>query len=141
MQFFVNSTRGNKLSNSCHLNIQWFLLKLLKYFLDDADNETVKKFDFFAYKYLFKYLFYKFNNCFFFNGLNTVPVRHSKINENKNAMKEIQNRDWKDFVESVIKPVEHDKSHLKQLPKAERKIIKSIRYNYRVTRSVYTSTH
>ena len=78
---------------------------------------------------------------FFFDGLNTVPVRHSKINENKNAMKEIQNRDWQDFVESVIKPVEHDKSHLKQLPKAERKIIKSIRYNYRVTRSVYTSTH
>ena len=48
-------------------------------------------------------------------------------------MEDIQNRDWQDFVESVIKPVEHDKSYFNPLPKAERKIIKSMRYNYRVT--------
>ena len=56
-------------------------------------------------------------------------------------MEEIQNRDWQDFVESVIKPVEHDKSYFNPLPKAERKIIKSMRYNYRVTWRVYASTY
>ena len=90
-----------------------------------------KFFFFFGHKNV-KYLFYKFNNYILFNGLNTVPVRHSKINENKIVMEEIQNKDWQYLVESVIKLVEHDKSHLKPLPKAERKIIKNMKYNYRV---------
>ena len=49
----------------------------LKYFFDGLDNETVEKFDFFAHENV-KYLFYKFNGYLLFNGLNTVPVRHSK---------------------------------------------------------------
>ena len=61
-------------------------------------------------------------------------MRQSKINETKISMEEIQNRDWQYLAESVIKLVEHDKSHLKLLPKAERKIIKSMKYNYRVAR-------
>ena len=46
-------------------------------------------------------------------------------------MEEIKNRGWLYLVESVIKLVEQDQSHLKPLPKAERKIIKSMKYNYR----------
>ena len=79
-----------------------------------------------------KYLLYKFNDYLLFHGLNIVPVRHSKINENKIVMEEIQNRDWQYLVESVIKLVEHDKSYLKLLPKTERKVIKSMKHNYRV---------
>ena len=45
----------------------------LKYFLDDINNETVEKFEFFTNKNV-KYLFYKFNNYLLFNELNTVPV-------------------------------------------------------------------
>ena len=56
-------------------------------------------------------------------------------------MEDIQNRGWLYLVESVIKLVEQDKSHLKPLPKAERKIIKSMKYNYRVARRVYASTY
>ena len=63
------------------------------YYLHDIDNETVEKFDFFAHKNV-KYLFYKFNDYLLFNGVNTVLVRHWKINENKIAMEEIKNRDW-----------------------------------------------
>ena len=103
-------------------------LNYLKYFLDDVDNETVKKFDFFVHKNV-KYLFYKFKDYLLFSGLNTVPVRHSKINEHKIVREEIQNRDWQYLVESVIKLVEHNKNHLKLLPKAERKTIKSTKYN------------
>ena len=66
-------------------------LNYLKYFLDDVDNETVKKFDFFVHKNV-KYLFYKFKDYLLFSGLNTVPVRHSKINEHKIVREEIQNR-------------------------------------------------
>ena len=58
-----------------------------KYFLDDLDNETVEKFDLFAYKNV-NYLFYKFSNYLLFSGLNTVPVRHSRINENKRDSKQ-----------------------------------------------------
>ena len=47
-------------------------------------------------------------------------------------IKEIQNRDWQYLVELVIKLVEHDKTCLKPLPKAERKIIKSRKHNYRL---------
>ena len=108
----------------------------LKYFLDDLENESVEKFDFFAHKSL-KYLFYKFNDYLLFNRLNTVPVRHSRINENKIVTEKIQNRDWQYLVESVIKLVEHDKTHLNPLPKAERKVIKSMKHNYRVARRVY----
>ena len=104
----------------------------LKYSLVDLDNETVKKCGFFV-----KYLFYKFDDYLLFNGLTTVPVRHSRINENKIVLEEIQNRDWQYLVESVIKLVEHDKTHLKPLPKAERKVIKSMKHNYRVARRVY----
>ena len=93
----------------------------LKYFLGDLDNETVEKFDFFTHKNV-KYPFYKFNDYLLFNGQNTVQVRHLKINENKIVLKEIQNRDWQYLVELVIKLVKHDKTHLKPLPKAERKI-------------------
>ena len=112
----------------------------LKYFLDDLDNETVKKFDLFAHKNV-KYLFYKFNDYLLFNGLNTVPVRHLRINENKIVMEEIQNRDCQYLVELVIKLVKHDKTHLKPLIKAERKTIKSMKNNYRVARRVYASTY
>ena len=112
----------------------------LKYFLDDINNETVEKFGFFTYKNV-KYLFYKFNDYLLFNELITVSVRHSKINENKIVMKEIQNRDWQYLVELLIKLVEHDKSHLKLLPKAERKIIKRTKYYYRVAQRVYASTY
>ena len=103
----------------------------LKYFLDHLDNETAEKFDLFAHKNV-KYLFCKFNYYLLFNVLNTVPVRHSRINENEIVMEEIQNRDWQYLVESVIKLVQNDKTHLKPLPKAERKIIKSTKHNYRV---------
>ena len=97
----------------------------LKHFLDDADNKTVEKLDF-AHKNV-KDLFYKFNDYLLFNGLNTVPVRHSKINENEIVMEEIQNKDWKYLVESVIKLAENNKSRLEPLPKAERKIIKRMK--------------
>ena len=63
----------------------------LKYFLDNLDK-TVEKFDFFANKNV-RYLFYKFNDYLLFNRLNAVPVRHSRINENKIVVEEIQNRD------------------------------------------------
>ena len=60
----------------------------LKYFLDDVDNETVEKSEFFAHKNV-KYLFYKCNDYLLFNALNTVPVRQLKMNENKIVMEEI----------------------------------------------------
>ena len=56
-------------------------------------------------------------------------------------MEEIQNRDWQYLVKLVIKLVEHDKTDLKPLPKAGRKIIKSMKHNYRVAWSVYASTY
>ena len=68
-------------------------------------------------------------------------MRHTKINGNKIVTEEIQNKDWQYIVESVIKLVEHRKSHLKLLPKAERKILKSMKYNCRVARRVYASTY
>ena len=138
--FLLNQQDKTKQPIHATLTYKDSFLNYLKYFLDDVDNETVEKFDFFAHKNV-KYLYYKFNDYLFFNGLNTVRVRHSKINENKIAIEEIQNRDWQYLVESVIKLVEHDKNHLKLLPKAERKIIKSMKYNYRVARRVYASTY
>ena len=103
----------------------------LEYFLDDLDNETVKKFDSFACKNV-KYIFYKFKDYLLFNGLNVMPVRHSRINENQIVMEEIQNRDCQYLVKLVIKLVKQDKTDLKPLPKAGRKIIKSMKHNYRV---------
>ena len=47
-------------------------------------------------------------------------------------MKEIQNRDWQYLVESGINLVKNDKSVLKPLSKAEKKNIKSMKYNYKV---------
>ena len=93
----------------------------LKYFSDDLGNKTVEKFAFVAYKNV-KYLFYKFNDYLLFNGLNTLPARLSRINENKVVMEKIQNRDWQYLVESLIKLVGHHKTHLKPLSKAERKL-------------------
>ena len=53
----------------------------------------------------------------------------------------MQRRDWQYLVESVIQLVECDKNHLKSLPKSEKKkIIKSMKHNYRVVRRVYGST-
>ena len=56
-------------------------------------------------------------------------------------MEEIQNRDWQYLVELVITLVDHDKTHLKPLPKAERKIIKSMKHNYVATRRFYAPTY
>ena len=70
-----------------------------------------------------------------------MPVRHSRINENQIVMEEIQNRDCQYLVKLVIKLVEHDKNDLKPLPKAGRKIMKSMKHNYRVAWSVYASTY
>ena len=74
------------------------------------------KFEFFLNKNV-KYLLHKFNDYLSFINLPTVPVRHSKIVENEIVLKEAQNSDWQCLVESVIKPVENDKNHLKPLPK------------------------
>ena len=43
-------------------------------------------------------------------------------------MEEIQNRDWQYLVELVTKLAAQYKSHLKSLPKAERKVIKRMKY-------------
>ena len=56
-------------------------------------------------------------------------------------MEESQNRDWEYLLELIIKLVKHDKTHLKPLPKAERRIIKSMKHNYRVARRAYGSTN
>ena len=53
----------------------------------------------------------------------------------------MDNRDWQYSVESVIQLVEGNKSHLKPLPKREKKIIKSMKHNYGVARRVYASTY
>ena len=71
-----------------------------------------------------------------FRSSPTAPVRHSKISENKIVLKEVQNRNWQYLVESVIKLAENDKSHLKPLSKNERKIMKSMKHNYKVARRV-----
>ena len=134
--FLLNQQDETKQKIHGTLTYRDSLSNYVKYFLDDLDNETVEKFDFFAYKNV-KYLFYKFNDYLLFNGLNTVPVKPSRINENKIVTEEIQNRDCQYLVEFV----RHDKTHLKSLPKAERKIIKSMKYNYRVARRVYASTY
>ena len=65
----------------------------LRYILYDVDTETMDKFDFFTNKNV-KYLFYKFNDYLLFNGLNTVLVRHSKIEEKEIIIKEVQIRYW-----------------------------------------------
>ena len=86
--FFLNQQDETKQVIHTTLIYKDSFSNYLKYFLDDVDNETVKKFDFFAHKNV-KYLFYKFNDYLLFDGLNTVPVRHSKINENEIAMEKI----------------------------------------------------
>ena len=70
----------------------------LRYFLDNIDAESEEKIDFLTNKNV-KYLFYKFNDYLLFNGLNTVPIRHSKIAENEIITKEVQNRDWQYLLE------------------------------------------
>ena len=50
-------------------------------------------------------------------------------------------QDWQYLVESLTQLVKGDKNHLKPLPKSEKKIIKSMKHNYRVTRRVYASTY
>ena len=93
------------------------------------------KIDFFMNKSV-KYLFYKFNDYLPFRNLPTVPIRYSKIAANEIILKHAQNRDWQYLVDSVIKLVKNDKSHLKPPPKNE-KIIKSIKHNYKVAQRVY----
>ena len=85
-------------------------------------------------------VFNKFNDYLLFNGLNISPVRHSKTGENEIIMKEVQNRDWQYVVESEKQLVENNKSHLKPLPKSEKKIIKSMKHDYRIVPWVYAST-
>ena len=138
--FLLNQQNEKKQVIHATLTYKDSFSNYLNYFLDHVDNETAEKFDFFSHKNI-KDLFYKFNDYLLFNWLNMGPVRHSKINENKIVIEEIQNRDWQYLVESVIKPVEHDKIHLKLLPNAERKIIKSMRYNCMVARIVHAPTY
>ena len=56
-------------------------------------------------------------------------------------IEEIQSRHWQYSVESFIKLVENNNSHLKSSPKHEKRIIKSMKHNYRVARNVYQSTY
>ena len=77
--FFWNQQDKTKQVIHATLTYKYSFSNYLKYFVDDLDNETVKKFDFFADKHV-KYLFYKFSDYLTFNGLNTVLVRHFKIN-------------------------------------------------------------
>ena len=80
--FLFNQPDGTEQITHATLTYKDYFSNYLKYFLDDIDNETVEKFDIFEHKNV-KYLFYKFNDYLLFSGLNTVPVRHLKINENK----------------------------------------------------------
>ena len=65
--FFLNQQDETKQVIHTTLTYKDSFSNYLKYFLDDVDNETVKKFDFFAHKNV-KYLFYKFNDYLLFNG-------------------------------------------------------------------------
>ena len=107
----------------------------IKYFLGDIDADTVDKFDFFTNKNV-KYLFYRFNNYLLFRSQPTVPVRHSKISENKIVLEEVQNRDWQYLVESAIRLAENDKRQFKPLPRNENKIMKSMKHNYEAARRI-----
>ena len=55
-------------------------------------------------------------------------------------IEEVQSRDWQHLVESLTQLVENDKSHLKPLPKHEKRIIKRMKHNYQIARRVYQST-
>ena len=56
-------------------------------------------------------------------------------------MKEVQSRDWQYLIESVITLVEHDESELRPISKSEKKVIKSMKHNYKVARRVYNSIY
>ena len=56
-------------------------------------------------------------------------------------IEEVQSRDWQYLDESLIQLVEKDNPHLKPLPKHQKRIIKSMKHNYRVARRVYQSTY
>ena len=86
--FLLNQQDETKQVVHAALTYKDYFSNYLKYFLDDVDNETIEKFDFFANKNV-KYLFYKFNDYLIFNGMNTVQVKQSIINENKIVMEEI----------------------------------------------------
>ena len=90
--FFLNQQDATKQVIYATLTCKDYFSNHSKYFLDDIDNKTVKKIDFFVHKNV-KYIFYKFNNYLLFSGLDMVPVRHLKINENKVVMQEIRNND------------------------------------------------
>ena len=52
-------------------------------------------------------------------------------------IEELLSRDWQYLVESLIQLVKNNNSHLKPLPKLEKRIIKSMKHNYLVARRVY----
>ena len=60
----------------------------IKYFMDNIDADTVDRFDFFTNKNV-NYLFYRFNEYLLFRSQPTVPMRHSKISENKIVLEEV----------------------------------------------------
>ena len=91
-----------------------FFSNYINYFLDDIDADTFDRFDIFTNKNV-KYLFYRFNNYLLFRSQPTVPVKHSKISENKIVLEEVQNRDCQYLVESVIRLAENNKSQFKPL--------------------------
>ena len=56
-------------------------------------------------------------------------------------MKEVRSRDWQYLAQSVMQLVKGEKSHLKPLPKIEKKIMKRIKQIFRVAKRVYASTY
>ena len=104
----------------------------IRHFLDNIEHKTFDKYDVFANKNV-KYQFYRFNDFLLFIGQPILTVRHSKKTVDEIVREEVKSRDWQYLVESLIQLVEIDNTHLKKpLPKHEKRIIKSMKHNYRI---------
>ena len=49
-----------------------------------------------------KFLFYNFNMVRQMERLNSIPIRHSEIVENRHALQIVQSRNWQYFIETLL---------------------------------------
>ena len=109
--------------------------------LDNLNSEIIDRFDMLANKNV-KYLFYRCYGFLLSKSLPTIPLRHSKLTENKVVAEELQNRYWQKLIENLISSVKNKKNdYLMPLEKKEAKIIIDMKDNYNVISIVYNSVY
>ena len=105
-------------------------------FLAGFSAEEDAELDMLSHKCI-KYLFYRYNESLVFAGIEPTFIVHTKVSVDEVVLENLQNRDCRYLVETIMEKVETDKNFFKIKTKKGSEMLETMTKNYKLLRRVH----